>query len=169
MSSALISFNILGVPFVFQAYMFNLFIFLWLLYGLLVPLDVWTRVRILKFTKTITKSDVMRAGIAEKVQILILMAFLSACAYFIGGLSAGTDCGILCVGSGTVVAIFMALFLITEFSSILENLVEYSQKSGAKVNPVVLLLAKTMGIVYVNLAKRLEGHVNSLNNNNGNT
>lgn len=162
MSGSVISFSILGVSFVFNAYMFNLFIFLWVLYGAIVPLDVWTRVRILKYTKVTTKSKAMREGIAEKAQILIIMGFLAACAYFISGIAASESCGFMCISLGTVVSIFMALFLVTEFSSVLENLIEYSRESKIKANPVVILLSKALGIVYVNLTRRLDNEVNSL-------
>lgn len=160
MTSIFYSFTIFGVSFAFQAYMFNLFFFMWVLYALLVPVDVWTRIRILKLTDETTRSSKMRYGVAEKAQILIVMAFFSIGAYFLSGLFGGNACGFICISSGSVVSIFMGMFLITEFSSILENQLEFAHKAKIKANPVVIILAKFMGIIYTNLSNKLDEKVN---------
>lgn len=157
------AFSLFGLSFVFQGYMFSAFIFLWFLYGFIVPLDVWTRVRILKLTATSTKSWKMRTGIADKVQILLLMLFLAIGSYYVSGIFGNGSCSFICVTSGGLVALFMGMFVVTEFSSVLENQIEFAAKSGTKPNKVVELLAKALGIIYTNLTDSVEDKLNQLN------
>lgn len=133
---------------------------------MIVPLDVWTRVRILKLTATSTKSWKMRTGLADKVQILLLMLFLAIGSYYVSGVFGNGSCTFICFTSGGLVSLFMGMFVVTEFSSVLENQLEYAAKSGAKPNKVVQLLAKALGIIYTNLSDGVEEKLNQLNNRN---
>ncbi len=166
--------EIAGVPFVFQGFLMQLFAFLWLMYGLLVPFDVGTRARIEKYAlnKNIkgrrVHSHPMRKGLQEKSFVLAIMIVVAFGGYFISGIfnDGSVTCKFICISISTMLNLFMGMYVVTEIVSIIENQIEYSEISGQKVNPVTRLLAKTFGILYKGLAKKLESNVNSLNNNN---
>ena len=163
---------ILGVSFIFSAHLVNVFVFLWVIYMTLVPFDVYTRIRIEKrkpvkdSIRTESKSNPMRTGISEKLAVAVYMAILAVIVYFMNGVMNGGEltCNIGCIGLSAVLNLFMGMFMVTELSSIIENLVEYNETFKRKNNPVIILLGKTLGVVYKNLEKRLNSKVDEYDN-----
>ncbi len=108
----------------------------------------------------------MRVGISEKLSVAVYMAVLAIIVYFINGVMNGTSvtCNVACIGLSAVLNLFMGMFMVTELSSIIENLIEYNETYKRKNNPVVVLLGKALGVVYKNLEKRLTSKVKDYDN-----
>ncbi len=162
--------SLLGVTFIFAGYFVQLFFFLWVMYALLIPIDIYTRTRIEKLKrdecfKTIQRTTVrsyrMRDGLIDKVILMIIMLALSVVVYFSAG-AFGVDW--ITLAMSVVLTAFMALFLTNEFKSVVENMLEYNEYVGIKPSSALLLLGKVLGLVGGTISKRIKSEVNQLTN-----
>ena len=154
--------TVLGVTFTFGFHLPQIFAFMFMLYLLLVPVDVFTRWRVEKNnpvddTRTNFKSYKLRNGLIDKITVSIYMSLGAVAVYFIAGTLGANNgvCSIICITANAIISIFMSMFVLSEFSSIIENTLDYAKITNTKPNPVTILLSKTLGIVYNQLEKKL--------------
>jgi hypothetical protein len=154
--------TLFGISFVFKAHGFEMFVFLFIFYGGLMLFDVATRLRITRKFKE-TNSQKGKEGLLSKVQIMLIMSLLASVIYFITGMySISTDCNVLCVSVGIILNSLMGLFVLFEFSSIIENINEYNERTNREQNPVLMILNNIFGLLYNKISNKLDNQVNQI-------